>query len=253
MCLGMGEGEKKFQEASGNGNHEAAWEGREGKALQTRPYSPFQRPSLTQGSLADVRAGGPSNNKLRVIADLLGTRPTECCQAARHMFLGLGHLHSQWVHFLPPSPRESFAVRDRLPWGLSHTPSPWNPNAPHCLQPTLSRYFLGPQQHGVLPLRPLWGPFILRGQPRQPLQPLSSVLHASSFVFMGFLSHPVLSCFTSYHISSLIATSSTKPSFTVQPLLISEILSPRALVLCSPVFDCAASSGDGACVQGKRI
>lgn len=132
MCLGMGEGEKKFQEASGNGNHEAAWEGREGKALQTRPYSPFQRPSLTQGSLADVRAGGPSNNKLRVIADLLGTRPTECCQAARHMFLGLGHLHSQWVHFLPPSPRESFAdchgvFLIPLPRGTPMPPTAYSP------------------------------------------------------------------------------------------------------------------------------
>ena len=44
--------------------------------------------SLTQGSLADVCAGGSSNNKLGVVADLLGTRPTRCHQATSTRFCG---------------------------------------------------------------------------------------------------------------------------------------------------------------------
>lgn len=91
------------------------------------------------------------------------------------------------------------------------------------------------------------GPLILWGYPASP-SPLFP--HIGCFVFMGFLSHPVLSCFISYRISSLTATSSMKPSFTVQPLLISGTLRPRALVLCGLVFSCAPSSGAGGCVPG---
>lgn len=57
--------------------------------------------SLTQGSLADVRAGGSSNNKLGVIADLLRTRPTRCHQATGHRLLQSGHQAAP-----PPNPRE---------------------------------------------------------------------------------------------------------------------------------------------------
>lgn len=54
---------------------------------RTRPRRLLWTLSLTQGSLADVCAGGSSNNKLGVTADLLGTRPTKCCQSTRHVFL----------------------------------------------------------------------------------------------------------------------------------------------------------------------
>lgn len=135
-CLSVGlPRNKKFQEASGNGNHQAAWGGREAAdrpspaspaALQ--PLQPLWTPSLTQGSLADVRAGGSSNNKLGIIADLLGTRPTKRRQAPRHTLLQLGPPSSQRVHrtLLPsPLPGESFAVR--RPWGPSRTPDLWVP------------------------------------------------------------------------------------------------------------------------------
>lgn len=135
-CLSVGlPRNKKFQEASGNGNHQAAWGGREAAdrpspaspaALQ--PLQPLWTPSLTQGSLADVRAGGSSNNKLGIIADLLGTRPTKRRQAPRHALLQSGPPSSQRVHrtLLPsPLPGESFAVR--RPWGPSRTPDLWVP------------------------------------------------------------------------------------------------------------------------------
>lgn len=78
-------GDKKFQEASGNGNHSAAWEGKEAPDHPSRlaDKSPQPMPSLTQGSLADVSAGGSSNDKLRIVADFLGMRPTKCCQPTR--------------------------------------------------------------------------------------------------------------------------------------------------------------------------
>lgn len=121
-------------------------------------------------------------------------------------------------------------------------PCPMEPQRPAL--PTA--YFMS-----LLPLHQLWGPFILWGRPTSPASPSPPFLHVSCFVFVGFLSHLVLSCFTSYRISSLLAASSMKPSFTVQPSLMSGILSPRALVLCSLVFSCAPSSGAGGCVQGN--
>ena len=61
-----------MRRASGHGSHHAA-RGEKPQKLPLTQHSLLQTPLLTQGSLADVCAGGSSNNELGVSADLLET------------------------------------------------------------------------------------------------------------------------------------------------------------------------------------
>lgn len=86
---------QEIQGASGNGSHHTAW-GEKPQNLQLTQHSFLQTPLLTQGSLADVCAGGSSNNELGVSADLLETNAQIMVSTVDRS------LGSQWVPQTPP-------------------------------------------------------------------------------------------------------------------------------------------------------
>lgn len=132
---------------------------------------------------------------------------------------------------LPLPSRESYAVTVRLPR---------DPNAPHCLQPTSSRYL--PRGRAVPSPASSGGLETVHALelPCPLCRSLSSVPAWNSS-----LSHALLSFSTSYRISRPTATNSTKLSFTVQPSPVLLILNPRVCVPRNLAASCVLCGGAG--------
>lgn len=167
--------------ASGTGHVSQALPSARSAAASQLP----QGPSLTQGSLADVCAGGSSHDELGVPAELLGTKPTRYYQLPGHCFCTLDGT-------LPASP---------LP------PVQRGP------------YSTGPLRVGGGSTMVLCstesGPTARHGDPL----PSALFWYMSGFACRQFLhSYRVPSFSTWYHIWKHLATSSMEPSPSLTPL-----------------------------------